>query len=148
VKPLDLSAAPPRSPYDELDGLVFMPRTIDKLRSMLPGGNPGEFFINGPIKGMSGYLLERLGIDEADLLAAVAGAVDDDEVAVWLRGHADASRYPEISATIRAIKPKHTSDPAVFGEIYAETIALHPELERILDIIEADDRRLFARNRT
>ena len=143
MKPLDLSSAPPRSPYDELDGLVFMPRTIDKLRSMLPGGNPGEFFINGPIKGMSGYLLERLGIDEAELLAVVAGAADDDEIAAWVRAHADASRYSEISATIRAIKPKHTTDPAVFAEIYAETLALHPELERVLDIIAADDRRLF-----
>ena len=47
MTPLDLSVSPPRSPYDELDGLVFMPRTIDKLRSMLPGGNPGEYFING-----------------------------------------------------------------------------------------------------
>jgi len=143
MRPLDLSLAPPRSPYDELDGLVFMPRTIDKLRSMLPGGDPGEFFINGPIKGMSGYLLERLGVSEADLLAVVAGASDDDEVAAWLRTHADAGRYAEISATIRAIKPKHSVDPTVFGEIYAETLALHPELERILDIIEADDRRLF-----
>lgn len=125
-----------------------MPRTIDKLRSMLPGGNPGEFFINGPIKGMSGYLLERLGISEDDLLAVVAAAADDDDVASWLRAHTDAAGYPEISATIRKIKPKHTGDPAAFGRIYAETIAQHPELERILDIIEADDRRPFAGHRT
>jgi hypothetical protein len=122
-----------------------MPRTIDKLRSTLPGGNPGEFFINGPIVGMSGYLLGRLGVSEADLLAVVADATDDGQIAAWLRAHTDASLYPENSATIRAIKPKHTSDPAVFAGIYAETIAAHPELERILDIIEADDRRLFAR---
>lgn len=122
-----------------------MPRTIDKLRSMLPGGDPGEFFINGPIKGMSGYLLERLRIDEADLLAVVAEAADDDEIAAWLRAHTDASRYPEISGTIRAIKRKHTSDPAIFDGLYAQTIALHPELERILDIIAADDRRSFSK---
>ena len=145
MKPLDLSTASPRSPYDELDGLVFMPRTIDKLRSMLPGGNPGEFFINGPIKGMSGYLLERLGVREDELLTVVAGAADDDDVADWLRANTDAARYPEISATIRAIKPRHTTDPAIFAAIYRETIAAHPELERILDIIAADDRRLFAR---
>ena len=24
-----------------------MPRTIDKLRGLLPGGNPGDYFING-----------------------------------------------------------------------------------------------------
>ncbi|HEY8321287.1 MAG TPA: hypothetical protein VIG46_05795, partial [Candidatus Baltobacteraceae bacterium] len=97
------------------------------------------------IKGMSGYLLERLGVGESELLAVVAAAADDAEVADWLRAHTDATQYAGISATIRAIKPKHTTDPATFGRIYAETLALHPELERVLDIIAADDRRLFAR---
>lgn len=143
MKPLNLSIAAPRSPYEELDGLLFMPRTIDKLRARLPGGDPGTYFINGKIKGMSGYLLERLGITETDLLAAVAAAADDNEVAAWVRSHTDASRYGEISATIRAIKPKHTADPIYFSEIYSETLVLHPELERIIDIIEADDRLLF-----
>jgi ATP-dependent DNA ligase len=92
---------------------------------------------------MSGYLLERLGIDENDLRDAVARAAGDDEVAAWVRAHTDASRYAEISATIRAVKPKHTADPEYFLGIYAETVALHPELERVIDIIEADDRRLF-----
>lgn len=78
MKPLNLSIAAPRSPYEELDGLLFMPRTIDKLRARLPGGDPGTYFINGKIKGMSGYLLERLGITETDLLAAVAAAADDN----------------------------------------------------------------------
>jgi hypothetical protein len=143
MKPLDLTIAPPRSPYEELDGLIFLPRTIDKLRALLPGGDSGSYFMNGQIQGMSGYLLERLGIAEADLLAAVAAAAADDEVAAWVRSHTDASRYAEISATIRKIKPKHTADPAYFAGIYAETLALYPELERVLDIIEADDRRLF-----
>jgi hypothetical protein len=143
MKPLDLTASPPRSPYEELDGLIFLPRTIDKSRALSPGGDRGSYFMNGQIQGMSGYLLERLGIVEADLLDVVITAADDDGVAAWLRSRTDASRYVEISETIRKIKPKHTADPAYFAEIYAETLALHPELERVIDIIQADDRRLF-----
>jgi hypothetical protein len=143
MEPLDLTTAPPRSCYVELDGLMLLPRTIDKLRAFLPGGNPGEYFINGPIKGISGYLLERLGIAESDLRAAVASASNEDEVAAWVRAHTDASQYPAINQTLRRIKPKHAEDPEIFKQLYAETLALHPQLEYIVDIIEADDRRVF-----
>lgn len=134
---------PPRSSYEELDGLMFMPRTIDKLRALLPGGNPGEYVINGKIPGMSGYLLQRLGITEEALSAVVASANDETEVAAWLRANTDASQYPAINATLRRLRPKHAADEAFFRDYYKEALAADPQLEYILDIIEADDRRLF-----
>jgi hypothetical protein len=127
----------------ELDGLMLMPRTIDKLRATFPGGNPGTYFINGKIKGISGYLLERLGLSEGELREVVRAAETEDEVARWLRGRTDASAYPAINQTLRRIKPKHSEDEAYFRELYAETLAQRPELEYIVDIIETDDRRLF-----
>jgi hypothetical protein len=143
MKPQDLSAHAPRSCYDELDGLMLMPRTIDKLRAFLPGGNPGGYWINGPIAGISGYLLQRLGIGEADLTAAIADAASDDEVAAWIRERTDPSQYPLLNATLQRVEPKHAEDPAVFAKIYEETLALHPELTTVFEIIEADDQRMF-----
>ena len=143
MEPLDLRSRPPRSCYLELDGLLLMPRTIDKLRANLPGGQPGAYYINGPIPGISGYLLGRLGISEAELLDAIRTAADEDEVAQWLRSRVDATQYPVINQTLRRVKPKHTADIAVFTQIYSETMRAHPELEYVLDIVEADDRRLF-----
>jgi hypothetical protein len=35
---LDLTKAPPRAPRETLAGVVFLPRTIDKMRATLPGG--------------------------------------------------------------------------------------------------------------
>ena len=144
MEALDLRKQRPRSGYVELDGLLVMARTIDKLRAQLPGGHPGVYYINGQIKGISGYLLERLGVDEADLLKAVASAKDEAEVAAWLREHTDASQYPTINETLRRIKPKHSQDEAVFRAIYAETLAEHPEIEHIMDIVDADDERIWA----
>lgn len=143
MEPLDLRTRPPRSPYEELDGLMLMPRTIDKLRAQLPGGNPGEYYINGPIKGISGYLLERLGIGEDELREAVRDSESEVDVAAWLRDHTDASQYPAINATLRRIKPKHAENEAWLRAEYAATIAAHPELEFIVDILVADDRRLY-----
>ncbi len=144
MEPLDLRTRPPRSCYLELDGLMLMPRTIDKLRGQLPGGDPGGYFINGPIKGISGYLLERLGVAEADLLAIVARAMSDDEVGAWLRERTDPSQYTAINATLRRIRPKHAEDEAFFRNEYAPTLRQNPELEYILEIVDADDRRRFA----
>lgn len=144
MQPLDLRKGPPRSCYAELDGLMLMPRTIDKLRARLPGGDPGNYFISlGRVKGISAYLLERLGVSEESLADAVAAAENEDDVAAWLREHTDAAQYAGINETLRRIKPKHTEDQAFFRELYAETLALHPELENIIDIVDADDRRLF-----
>ena len=120
-----------------------MPRTIDKLRGQLPGGNPGGYFINGRMKGISGYLLERLGVAEADLLAVVARAASDDEVAAWLRERTDSSQYAAVNATVRRIRPKHAEDEAFFRDEYAPTLQRHPDLEYIVDIVDADDRRRF-----
>jgi hypothetical protein len=40
MKPLDLTKTPPRSPREQLVGLVFIPRMIDKMRALLPGAIP------------------------------------------------------------------------------------------------------------
>lgn len=143
MRPLDLRTQPPRSCYEELDGLLLMPRTIDKLRATLPGGNPGGYWIDGPIPGLSGYLLQRLGVEESALRDAVAAAEDEDGVAAWLREHTDTSQYPAINETLRRIRPKHALDPAVFAQIYEETLRDNPELIYTFDIVDADDRRMF-----
>ncbi len=143
MEPLDLRTKPPRGCHAELDGLMLMPRTIDKLRAQLPGGDPGIYFINGRIKGISGYLLERLGVGEAELRDAIAAAAHEDDVAAWLRERTDPAQYPAINATLRRIKPKHAEDEAYFRSEYAETLAQRPDLEFIVDIVDADDERIF-----
>jgi Domain of unknown function (DUF5069) len=123
---------------------MLMPRTIDKLRATLPGGNPGVYFINEKIMGISGYLLDRLGVGEDELREAVRDAPTEADVTLWLRKRTDPTAYSAINQTLRRIRPKHAQDEAYFRSVYAETLAQDPELEFIVDIIEADDRRLFS----
>ena len=144
VEPLDLRIQPPRSCYEQLDGLMLMPRTIDKLLAQLPGGHAGCYFIDGKINGISGYLLERLEIDKVELMSVIAAAQDENEVARWLRSRTNKEQYPEINKTLRRIRPAHSADIAYFKELYAETLRECPQLEYVFDIIDADDRRMFA----
>lgn len=95
MTPLDLSKAPPRGPREKLCGAYFLPRTVDKIRSELPGGNPAGYFVDNPI-GMSAYMLEKLNIDLAALRAVVAEAANEREIAAWISANAD---LPSVEAT-------------------------------------------------
>lgn len=71
---MDLTKQAPRSPYDALGGLRFLPRTIDKMRAHVDG-TAGEYYAR---TGFSTRLFDLLGID-ADGFEAVVRANDTDE---------------------------------------------------------------------
>jgi hypothetical protein len=48
---MDLTKQPPRSPYDELGGITFLPRSIDKMRAYIAG-------TVGAYNAKSGYSVE------------------------------------------------------------------------------------------
>ena len=77
MAPLDLTKNPPRSPREQLDGLVMLPRMIDIARAKLPGGAIGEYQIG---RGMSGAVLRHFRLTADELVGIVAQAEDDNEV--------------------------------------------------------------------
>ncbi len=142
MEPLDLTKAPPRSPRAQAGGLAFLPRTIDKLRAKLPGGNSGVY----NIKGFSQMLLEAGGMTEDQLLAAVASAKNDDEVATWVREHAAMDKFEESLTKImqRKVADVKARDPEGFAQRYPVSTA-RPDIEYMVDMLEADDAEMFAK---
>ena len=137
MNPLDLSIAPPRSAKAIAAGVVFLPRTIDKLRAMLPGGNVGEY----RMEGFSDMMLERFCIATETLTAAVAKAATDDEIGAIV--HRDAA-----PGSIEAWNEFATNRKLYNGdrdEAIADHpwLAQHPEIVLTLDFVDADDRRSF-----
>ena len=84
MEPLDLSTARPRKARAELAGITFLPRSIDKFRAALPGGNLAGY----SIEGFTGRMLENLGIASDAFQAAVAAAATDDDIAAFVRERA------------------------------------------------------------
>src|SRR5581483_9823112 len=93
MEPLDLTKAPPRSPYAKLGGCYMLARTIDKLRATLPGGNLGAY----RIPGFSERLMKSLGIEEDELRTVVARAGSDDEVLKWVQARCDTSKFEDLN---------------------------------------------------
>jgi hypothetical protein len=137
---LDLRARPPRGPRETLDGLMLMPRTIDKIRATLPGGHLGPYHVT---PGMSQALLAIIGVDLEALIAVVAEARSDEDVAAWLRSHVDVSRYATANAVLSGMRgddvPAHHR--ARFEACYTPDLLQRYPIN--FDLMEADDRELY-----
>ncbi len=138
MQPLDLTAAPPRAPRESLADVVFLPRTIDKVRATLPGGTPGAY----NIAGFSQMLLDGLGIDLVDFTAAVADAQNDSAVAAFVTAATSADRIAEWNAFVLARLPRGGDRDAAY-EVYP-WLRERPDLVLALDVLEEDDRQHFA----
>jgi len=141
MEPLDLSAAPPRSPRVMLDGLAMLARTIDKMRAQLPGGNAGEYHI----EGMSQRMLTIIGVDAAAMQDAIARAASEEEVVAWVRAHADTSAYAKathvmLNRAVSDIDPERRAD---FAKKYPGWAAVASG--KLADIIDDDDAAAFSR---
>ena len=134
----DLRAHPPRSPRDMLGGLYFLPRTIDKTRAKLQGTL--GFYKVSP--GLSGYLIEWLGLTEDEFTEAVRNARSDDEVVSWLVEHADEGIFDSINDRLRE---RGIRDDQHFQEVLPRYPVLndYPHLRNWFEILDVDDRWSF-----
>ena len=143
MTPLDLRKAPPRGPRERLLGFYFLPRTIDKLRAELPGGNVGSYLNHD--RGFSAYVVKRLGLDMNQFRDAVAAAPDESAILQWLAARVDPASAPALNAKLESFVVERMSpeDQVLVRERHP-VMTLRPELSRILDILEAEDDRVFA----
>ena len=102
MEALDLSLRPPRPPREELAGVIFLPRSIDKVRASLPGGNLGLY----AIAGFTQMMLDALGISLDSFTFAVKGASSDEDVAAFVRRNTMAQERTKWNAFIEAREPR------------------------------------------
>jgi len=130
MDPLDLSQQKPRTTRAELAGITFLPRSIDKFRAALPGGN-----LNGySIEGFTGRMLADLAIAPDAFQAAVAEAKSDDDVAAYVLANAvagGADTWNSYALNRELYLGNRT-------EAIAENpwLADHPEIVKSLDFLQ------------
>jgi hypothetical protein len=138
MDPLDLSTRPPRAPHAEIGGVIFLPRSIDKARATLPGGDPGPYVL----PGFTGMMLETLGIGEAAFVSAVAAAASDDDVVAFVAAHTTPEKIAAWNAHVSQRRPRN-GDRVAALEVYP-WLAERPDLILGLDVLAEDDRQYFA----
>jgi hypothetical protein len=134
---LDLSTKPPRPPRAELGGIIFLPRSIDKARATLPGGDPGPYVL----RGFTTMMLEHLEISEAAFVGAVAAAASDADVLSFVNEHSSAEHVAAWNAFVSARQPRN-GDRVAALESYP-WLGERPDLIIGLDVLAEDDIRYF-----
>jgi len=78
---IDLTVAPPRSPFEMLNGYVFLPRLIDKARAHLTE-KLGSYTYGKP-GSLDAFFFTQHGITPEEFAKAVRAAKSDAEVVTW-----------------------------------------------------------------
>ncbi|MGH7716583.1 MAG: DUF5069 domain-containing protein, partial [Vulcanimicrobiaceae bacterium] len=136
----DLRAHAPRSPYDELGGVVLLARTIDKTKAKLQG-TLGAYKVT---PGLSGYLFDWLGIAEDDFTQAVRQLRDDEAIANWVRTKSDPSKFAEVNQKLTTRSFRDAEHRNQFVARYP-LLGKRPDLQKFFDLIEVDDQISFTR---
>jgi hypothetical protein len=143
MTPLDLRQQRPRGPRETLLGFYLLPRTVDKIRAELPGGNLWEYVNHDT--GFSAYVVRRMGLNMDELREAVANAPDEPAVVEWLAARVDAAAAPALNAKLETFVVERMSpDDQALVRRRHPVMAERPELSKILDILDADDELSFA----
>ncbi len=143
MTPLDLRTHRPRPVRATILGFYLVPRTIDKLRAELPGGNLGPYVNHAT--GFSAYVVRRMGLDMDDFRRAVADAPDEDAVVAWLAARVDISLAPAVNAKLESfVVERMSADDQVLVRERHPVMAERPDLSVMLDILDADDELTFA----
>jgi hypothetical protein len=142
MEPLDLTTRRPRAPRETTLGFYFLPRTIDKLRAELPGGNMGPYLNHDT--GFSAWAVRRLGLDMNAFREAVRNARDESDVVAWLRERVDSSTADAFNTKFETfVVERFTPEDQMLVRERHPVMAQRPDLNKILDVLEADDERVF-----
>ena len=138
MEALDLSLGPPRPPRDQLAGIVFLPRSIDKVRATLPGGKLGPY----QIAGFTQMMLDMLGISLDSFTFAVAKAAGDEDIASFIRTNTMAQERTKWNVFIEAREPRGGNRAEAI--VVYPWLAARPDLILALDVLDEDDRQRSA----
>src|SRR5271165_4783239 len=137
MEPLDLTIGPPRPPRAELAGVIFLPRSIDKARAALPGGNLGPY----QMQGFTQMMLDALGISLESFTHAVAQAASDEDVANFVRRNTMAQERTKWNTFIGAREPRGGNRVEALRDY--PWLPSRPDLILVLDVLEEDDKQTF-----
>jgi hypothetical protein len=85
----------PRSPYDALNGLVYFPRMLDKIRVDAASGLPKGYAENLGVN-FDGRCLRFLGVSYEDVKKRVLAGETDEAILEWCYSHGGRPTEEEV----------------------------------------------------
>ena len=134
----------PRSPREMMDGWMYLPRYIDKIRLHLAGRLHPDYQPNFG-KGFDGMWLEAVGLTHEQMLGVVGASITDGEVCDWIRHNVKAPPAAKL-AHREALLSRPAPDDAAGQERLRQRkeeagLAGRDDVKTFVDLIDADEKR-------
>ena len=137
----------PRSPREQMDGWVYLPRFVDKIRLHLAGRLSKDYEANFAHGGFDAKWLEAAGLRADDFIAVVRETVTDGQVCDWVRRHVTRTATEKDAFNQHVLnRGREENDPALRDRLRqrkAESGFAHrDDIQTFVDYIDADEKRL------
>ena len=135
----------PRSPRETMDGWMYLPRYIDKIRLHLAGRLPADYQENLG-KGFDGMWLKYAGVTHEQMIDVVKNSVTDGEVCDWVRRNIKKSPAEKAAHAkdISSRPPANDAEAVARLKLRKEQsgVAHRDDIRTFVDYIDADEKRL------
>ena len=138
---MNMTEGVPRSPYEKLGRIDFLPRAIDKCRADLDD-KLGEYYSR---TGFSKVLFDFLEISADDFTAALRDRETDEQVWEWVSANMNQKSLEQIEDFNRAFidrSPKDAEQWERYRKFLAEIGQAHrTDISRQFDRLDLDEGR-------
>src|SRR3954469_17631961 len=135
----------PRSPREMMDGWVYLPRFVDKIRLHLAGKLSADYQENFT-KGFDGSWLRAAGVSAEQMIEAVKNTVTDGEVCDWVRKNVKKSAAEKTAFNNFVLNRGTESDPELQARLKMRKeqsgLADRHDIKTFVDYIDADEKRI------
>ncbi|HEY3168606.1 MAG TPA: DUF5069 domain-containing protein [Candidatus Binatia bacterium] len=135
----------PRSPREMMDGWVYLPRFIDKIRLHLAGKLPPDYEENFT-KGFDGSWLRAAGVSAEQMIDVVKNTITDGQVADWVRQNVKKSAGEKAAFNNFVLNRGTEPDPELQARLKMRKeqsgLAHRDDIKTFVDYIDADEKRI------
>jgi len=134
----------PRSCHETMDGWMYLPRYIDKIRLHLAGKLHSDYTENLG-KGFDALWLKYAGLTHDQMLAVVKDSITDGQVCDWVRQHVKKSPADKAAHRADMMNRPKAEDASAVARLQmrkAEAgVAHRDDIRTFVDCIDADEKR-------
>jgi hypothetical protein len=143
--PIMSSIIYPRSPRETMDGWMYLPRYIDKIRLHLAGRLHADYQENLG-KGFDGMWLKYAGIKHEQMIDVVEKSITDGEVCDWVRHNVKKSPAEKAAHTKDILSRPKADDAEAVARLKMRKeqagMANRGDITNFVDFIDADEKRI------
>ncbi|MFZ1073563.1 MAG: DUF5069 domain-containing protein [Verrucomicrobiia bacterium] len=135
----------PRSPRETMDGWMYLPRYVDKIRLHLAGKLHSDYQENFG-KGFDGMWLKTAGVIHEQMIELVKKSVTDGEVCDWVRKNVKKSPADKAAHAKDLLSRPFPNDEAARARLKMRKEqcggAHRDDVKTFVDVIDLDEKRI------